>query len=93
MITCVELGAELAAVARQNLVELDVDIITGGFEDWQPEAGKKFDLVFAATAWNWVDPEVRYLKAWQVLRHGGHLAFWNAVHVFPDGGDPFFREI
>ena len=27
------------------------------------------------------------------MRRGGHLAFWGATHVFPDGGDPFFREI
>ncbi|MCV4231304.1 class I SAM-dependent methyltransferase [Virgibacillus sp. LDC1] len=92
-ITCVELGAELAIVARQNLVGMDVDIITGSFEDWQPEMEREFDLVFAATAWKWVDPEVRYIKAWQALRPGGHLAFWNADHVFPEGGDPFFREI
>jgi SAM-dependent methyltransferase len=92
-ITCVELGAELAAVARQNLVGMDVDIINGSFEDWQPEEENGFDLVFAATAWKWVDPEVRYIKAWQVLHPGGHLAFWNADHVFPGGGDPFFRDI
>ena len=92
-ITCIELGDELAAVARHNLVGMDVDIINGSFEDWQPEAGSGFDLVFAATAWKWVDPDVRYVKAWEVLRPGGHLAFWNAEHVFPDGGDPFFREI
>lgn len=92
-ITCIELGAELAAVARQNLAGMDVDIINGSFEDWQPEAENGFDLVYAATAWKWIDPEVRYKKAWQVLRPGGYLAFWNADHVFPDGGDPFFREI
>lgn len=23
----------------------------------------------------------------------GHLAIWNAVHVFPEGGDTFFCEI
>ncbi|MFC5652012.1 class I SAM-dependent methyltransferase [Paenibacillus solisilvae] len=92
-ITCVELGAALASVARRNLVGMDVEVIAGRFEDWRPEPGKGYDLVFAATAWNWVDPEVRYIKAWQVLRPGGHLAFWNAAHVFPDGGDPFFREI
>lgn len=92
-ITCVELGAELAAVARHNLAGMDVNIIHGGFEDWQPEEDNGFDLVFAATAWKWVDPEVRYKKAWQVLRPGGHLAFWNAEHVFPAGGDPFFQEI
>jgi hypothetical protein len=28
-----------------------------------------------------------------VLRPGGHLAFWATAHVFPDGGDPFFRQI
>jgi hypothetical protein len=36
---------------------------------------------------------VRYARAWQALRRGGHLAFWTAGHVLPDGGDPFFREI
>jgi SAM-dependent methyltransferase len=92
-ITCIELGAELAAVARQNLAGTEVDILTGSFEDWQPEAEPKFDVVFAATAWKWVDPAVRYTKAWQVLRPGGHLVFWNADHVFPEDEDPFFRDI
>jgi SAM-dependent methyltransferase len=92
-ITCIELGAELAAAARQNLIGMDVNIINSSFEDWQPGPENGFDLVFAATAWKWVDPEVRYKKAWQLLRPGGHLAFWNAEHVFKDGGDPFFREI
>ena len=47
----------------------------------------------AATAWHWTDPELRYRAAWELLRPGGHLAFWAGVHVFPPGGDPFFREI
>ena len=49
--------------------------------------------MFAATAWHWLDPATRYRRAWELLRPGGHLAFWGAVHVFPDDGDPFFREI
>jgi SAM-dependent methyltransferase len=92
-ITCIELGPHLAAAARRNLAGLDADVVEGRFEDWQPRPGERFDLVFAATAWNWLDPEVRYVRAWQVLRPAGHLAFWNATHVFPDGGDPFFHEI
>ncbi len=53
-----------------------------------------FGLVFAATAWHWIDPAVKYRKAWSLLRPGGHLAFWTATHVFPEsGGDPFFAEI
>lgn len=92
-VTCVELGTALAAAARRNLSGLDVEVVEGSFERWRPAPGEQFDLVFAATAWHWVDPARRYALAWQVLRPGGHLAFWDAFHVFPDGGDPFFREI
>jgi SAM-dependent methyltransferase len=92
-ITCIELGSSLAAAARRNLQGLGPEVIEGRFEDWRPRPGERFDLVFAATAWHWIDPDVRYQKAWAALRPGGHLAFWAAVHVVPDGGDPFFREI
>src|SRR5262249_49991392 len=60
-ITCVELGAHLAEAARRNLAGLDVEVVEGRFEDWQPRAGERFDLVFAATVWNWIDPAVRYV--------------------------------
>lgn len=30
---------------------------------------------------------------WQLLSPGGHLAFWSASHVFPEGGDPIFTEL
>ena len=92
-ITCIELGANLAAAARRNLAGLDVDVTEGRFEDWRPPAGVRFDLVFAATAWHWIDPATGYHAAWRALRPGGHLAFWSATHVFPEGGDPFFAEI
>lgn len=93
-ITCVELGTELAVVARQNLSELpDVEVIEGSVETWSPPPGPRFDLVAAATSWHWIDPARRYRKAWDALRPGGHLAFWSATHVFPDDGDPFFGEI
>ena len=90
-ITCVELGASLAALARENLAGFGVDVVQGQFEEWSP--GESFSLVYAATAWHWIDPAVRYRRAWQTLRPGGHLAFWAAQHVFPADGDPFFGEI
>ena len=93
-VTCVELGAELAEAARRNLAAYPgTRIVHGAFETWQPHAGIAFDLVFAATAWHWIDPAVKYRRAWEVLRPGGHLAFWEAAHAIPEGGDPFFAQI
>ena len=93
-ITAVELGKELGARARRNLAGFaGVEIVQSAFESWLPPAGAIYDLVFAATSWHWVDPTVRYRKAWELLRSGGHLAVWSASHVFPAGGDPFFGEI
>ncbi len=103
-ISCVELGGALAAEARRNLAGFArVRVDHGDFESWADgQAGGTvrddgvggFGLLFAATAWHWIDPAVKYRKAWSLLRPGGHLAFWGASHVVPEsGGDPFFAQI
>lgn len=93
-ITCVEPGPALAAVARRNLADFpEVEVVQSTFEDIDPSRRAPFDLVFAATAWHWLDPAIRYRRAWELPRPGGHLAFWSATHVFPEEGDPFFTEL
>lgn len=93
-ITCVEPGPKLAAVARHNLREFpDVTVRETRFEDLQPDQFEPVDLIFAATAWHWIDPAKRYRQAWQLLRPGGYLAFWSATHTFPDGGDQIFADL
>lgn len=93
-ITCIEIGPALAAEARRNLAAFpDVRVINAPFEEWRPPEEHTFALVFAATAWQWLDPALRYRKAWTLLGPGGRLAFWDATHVFPAGGDPFFHDI
>jgi SAM-dependent methyltransferase len=91
-IVCLELGAELARRARANLRGYPVEVRTAAFESWDAR-GDRFDLVYAATSWHWIEPEVRYRKAHHVLAPDGSLAFWSAGHAFPDGFDPFFAEI
>jgi SAM-dependent methyltransferase len=88
-VTCVELGPRLAAKARS----LGVEVVEGALEEWEPPPGTRFDLVAAATSWHWLDPVVKYRRASELLRPGGHLAFWSAQHVVPEGGDPFFEEL
>jgi SAM-dependent methyltransferase len=93
-ITCIEIGAQLAELAQHNVADIaGVEIVQSAFESWRAPADVTYDLVFAATSWHWLDPTVRYRRAWHLLRSGGHLAVWSASHVFPAGGDPFFGEI
>jgi SAM-dependent methyltransferase len=91
-VVCVELGARLAEQARASLAGLPVEIHVAPFETWEGEP-QAFDLVYAATAWHWIDPAVRYARAHRLLHRGGHLAFWSALHAMPAGFDPFFTEI
>jgi SAM-dependent methyltransferase len=91
-ITAVELGGSLAAYARRRLAGYgDVVVEHAAFEAWTPP--RRFDLVYAATTWHWVDPSVAYERAAAALRPGGHLAVWSAMHVVPDGGDDFFADL
>jgi SAM-dependent methyltransferase len=90
-IVAVELGEDLAAVARRRLARFPaVQVVTAAFEDWPPPA-EPFDLVLAATAFHWIDPAVRVTKAADALRPGGALATIATHHVA--GGDlAFFDE-
>jgi SAM-dependent methyltransferase len=93
-ITCVEPGSALADEARRNLASFpEVEVVQSTFEDIDPAQHEPFDLVFAATAWHWLDPAVRYRRTWELLRPGGHVAVWGATHVFPEGGDRFFADL
>jgi SAM-dependent methyltransferase len=68
-LTCLERGAELSARAREKLVRFPgVSVVHASFEDWAPPRWGGFDLVFAATAWHWLDPSTRYVQAHRVDR-------------------------
>jgi SAM-dependent methyltransferase len=83
-ITAVEMGAQLAAVARRKLAAYPrAEVVVGRFEDEPLEAGA-FDLAIAATSFHWLDPAVRYARVAQALRPGGALAPFRNVHVTID---------
>jgi SAM-dependent methyltransferase len=91
-VTCVELGAQLAAFARRKLASFaDVEIVNADFETWQPERAG-FDAVVAFSSIHWIPSPLRYLKAAELLDARGKLAFVSMVHVLPDDGDPFFAD-
>jgi SAM-dependent methyltransferase len=87
-VVAVELGPDLAASARRKLARFPaVEVITAAFEDW-PLPAEPFDLVLAATAFHWIDPAVRVVKAADALRPGGWLATITTHHIA--GGDASF---
>ncbi len=87
----VELGANLAASARTKLADYpNARVLACSFEEWLPEEGV-FDLVVSATAFHWVDPQVRYRKSAQALRADGSLALiWNRPD--PEGSSEGFAK-
>jgi SAM-dependent methyltransferase len=75
----VEPDERMASVASRH----GVDVVVSRFEDWRP--GRRFDLVCSGQAWHWIDPDVGYRRAAEVLRPGGRLAlFWNSYHYDAD---------
>ena len=92
-ITCVELGQQLAAVARRKLSAFRrVEVVNANFETWQPRRAG-FDAVVSFTAFHWIDPGARYEKTASLLRDGGVLAVVSTHHVLPPDGDRFFAEV
>jgi SAM-dependent methyltransferase len=90
-ILCIELGENMAAVARRNLEGYShAEVRTGVFEETLLQEGT-FDLAISGTAFHWLDPAVAYPKAAGALRVGGSLAlFWN-VHVHSNASEGFFE--
>ncbi len=91
-ITAVELGANLAAVARRNLAAYpNVDVHAGAFEDW-PLPSERFDLVFAASSFHWLDAASALPKIASALRPGGSVAILSGGHV-EGGTSQFFVDV
>lgn len=63
-----------------------VTVVKNYFEQYETE--KRYDLIYSATAFHWVDSRIGYPKAWKMLNAGGILAvFWHMSSVtYYEGG-------
>lgn len=89
----IELGPNLAAVARRNLADHpQAEIRVGNFEEL-PVEKRAFDVVYAASAFHWLDPAVAFPKISRALKPGGAIALFQylPVRTVADGG--FFDAV
>lgn len=92
-VTAVELGAELAAVARRRLASFPaVQVVTCSFEDWQP-SGPPAEAVVAVNCLHWIDPQLRYAKPYQLLRAGGAMAVAGCRWARPADSGRFWTDV
>jgi SAM-dependent methyltransferase len=92
-IHCIELGAQLAALAQRNLAPYpNAKVTTAAFETW-PIEDEAYDLVISATAFHWIDSTVRYQKAVQALKPAGAIALFWSSHVGTEVSANFFQAV
>lgn len=94
-VLALEPDQRMAALAQRRLVGLPATVEVATFEA-HPITAAAFALVYSATAWHWVDPEVGYHRAAEALQADGALAlFWNtsdAVGELHARLDPVYAE-
>lgn len=92
LVTALELGAELAALAARRLADRpNVEVILGDFESW-PLPPTPFDAVLFATSFHWLDPSRRASRAAAAVRPGGAVATIRTHHV-AGGTGAFFDDV
>jgi len=86
-VTSVEIGANMADFLAERFKGYGgFDVITSTFEDAILEENC-YDLIYAASAFHWVDPEIGCPKAFRLLKSGGVIALlrYNFNYIPPDG--------
>ncbi|MEV6542465.1 methyltransferase domain-containing protein [Streptomyces sp. NPDC051665] len=85
-LVCVEPDARMAEVLRRNTAGYpNVRVEVGDFEQWQP-GGRQYGLLFAASAWNFLDHGRRWDLVRAALAPGGAIALVRNPHGIHDAG-------
>ena len=98
-IDCIEMGDNMAALARQRLAPYPrVNILIANFDVWT--TSERYDLVYCATAYHWLNPATRDQRTAALLKPGGQLAIWRNRHIrngscdeFLNAADSIFEEL
>ncbi len=87
-IDCIELGKQMAAVARAKLAHFPgVTVTIADFDHWT--TGKRYELAFSASAYHWLNPQTRVPHIAALLAPAGHVAVFRNHHVWGEASARF----
>lgn len=91
-VTAVEIGPNMADfLLEQFCGEEGFQVVRSSFEEAQLQENS-YDLIYAASAFHWVDAEIGCPKALRLLKDGGAVALFR-YHAIAAPGDPLYDEI
>jgi ubiquinone/menaquinone biosynthesis C-methylase UbiE len=82
-LTAIDIGPSMIEVARRRFDGSSIRFQAVSFEDFTSR-DSAFDLIVSATAFHWIDPEVRFAKSARLLRSGGWLALLATAERYHD---------
>lgn len=93
-VTAVEIGANMAGFLRERYKKYkSFDVVISSFEDAVLE-DDSYDLIYAASAFHWVNAEIGCPKALRLLKSGGVIALLRYNFNFVQaGGDELEEDI
>lgn len=91
-VTAVEMGANMAEFLLNNFKGYtNFNVIIDTFEEASLEE-VNYDLIYAASAFHWVDAEIGCPKVFRLLKNGGVFALFR-YNAIPADGEELYEEI
>jgi len=92
-VTAVELGENMADFLANRFDGCKkFAVVNTTFEDAALDEGSSYDLIYAASAFHWVDAEIGCPKVFRLLRRGGVFALFRN-NAQPSDGEPLYEAI
>ena len=91
-LTAIDIGPAMIAAARERLGRFPACLQAVAFEQFEGPAAA-FDLIISATAFHWIDPEVKFTKSAQLLKPGGWLALMATGERYDDPFGTALRDM
>lgn len=92
-VTAVELGKNLSLYTKRKYKNYsNLKVIQSSFEDYECN-DNKFDMLYSATAFHWIPPEIGYKKSYRIIKDGGTLALFWSKSSLNNKNDLLYRKI